>query len=58
MEKINRLLMRTSDFWFYLSQSQKDLILEGQYLMEDVIKEHAYQFKDYSSRLPKLMKDF
>ncbi len=48
MEKINRLLMRTSDFWFYLSQSQKDLILEGQYLMEDVIKEHAYQFKDYS----------
>jgi len=35
-------------FWQYLSQTQKDLILEGQYLMNDVIKDHAYQFKDYS----------
>ena len=37
-----------SEFWQYLSQNQKDLILEGQYLMNDIIKDHAYKFKDYS----------
>ena len=36
------------EFWEYLSQPQKDLILEGQYLMNDVIKTNSYQFKDYS----------
>jgi hypothetical protein len=36
------------EFWQYLSQNQKDLILEGQYLMNDIIKHNAYQFKDYS----------
>jgi len=36
------------EFWQYLSQSQKDLILEGQYLMNDVIKDRADHFKDYS----------
>src|SRR4030067_2679821 len=36
------------EFWDYLSQNQKDLILEGQYLMNDIIKDHAYNFKDYS----------
>jgi len=36
------------EFWNYLSQNQKDLILEGQYLMNDIIKDHAYHFKDYS----------
>ena len=36
------------EFWQYLSQTQKDLILEGQYLMNDVIRHHVYQFKDYS----------
>lgn len=36
------------EFWQYLSQTQKDLILEGQYLMNDIIKHNAYQFKDYS----------
>lgn len=35
-------------FWNYLSQSQKDLLIEGQYLMNDIIKDHAYHFKDYS----------
>lgn len=35
-------------FWQYLSQNQKDLILEGQYLMNDIIKDQAYHFKDYS----------
>lgn len=34
--------------WEYLSQTQKDLIDEGQYLMNEVIKDHAYRFKDYS----------
>ena len=37
-----------SQFWLYLSQNQKDLILEGQYLMNDIIKDQAFQFKDYS----------
>lgn len=37
-----------SDYWNYLSQNQKDLILEGQYLMNNIIKEHTYRFKDYS----------
>jgi len=36
------------DFWKYLSQTQKDLILEGQYLMNEVIRNHSYAFKDYS----------
>ena len=48
MDKLETLLLRTSDFWQYLSQSQKDLILEGQYLMNDIVKDQAYQFKDYS----------
>src|SRR5438477_11675894 len=34
--------------WGYLSQGQQDLLTEGQYLMNDVIKDHAYNFKDYS----------
>jgi len=39
---------RYQEFWQYLSQNQKDLILEGQYLMNDIIKDNAYHFKDYS----------
>ncbi len=35
-------------FWQYLSQNQKDLIIEGQYLMSEVIGHNAYHFKDYS----------
>jgi len=34
--------------WEYLSQTQRDLIDEGQYLMNEVIQDHAYRFKDYS----------
>lgn len=37
-----------SDFWNYLPQEQKDLIQEGNYLLNDVIRHHSYQFKDYS----------
>ncbi len=48
MNKLDALVLRTSEFWQYLSQNQKDLILEGQYLVSDIIKDHAYQFKDYS----------
>jgi hypothetical protein len=48
MDKMGKLVLRTSEFWIYLSQNQKDLIREGQYLMEEVIKDNAYQFKDYS----------
>lgn len=36
------------DFWKYLSQTQKDLLIEGDYLMNGVIKGGNYQFKDYS----------
>ena len=36
------------EFWRYLPQPQKDLILEGQFLMNQVIKNQAHQFKDYS----------
>ncbi len=43
---------KTSDayqeFWQYLSPNQQNLILEGQYLMNEIIKTNAYQFKDYS----------
>jgi hypothetical protein len=37
-----------SYLWRYLSQSQKDLILEGKFLMDKIIKEGKYNFKDYS----------
>src|SRR3989338_11612262 len=36
------------EFWQYLTQPQKDLILEGQYLINEVNKENIYRFKDYS----------
>jgi 5-methylcytosine-specific restriction endonuclease McrBC regulatory subunit McrC len=34
--------------WQYLSETQRDLILEGQFLMNEIVKNRAYQFKDYS----------
>lgn len=36
------------EFWQYLSQNQRDLILEGNYLMDNVLKTTNYAFKDYS----------
>ena len=42
------LINKESKFWLYLSQGQKDLISEGLYLMDDIIRDQAYQFKDYS----------
>ncbi len=36
------------EFWEYLSQNQKDLFLEGNFLMNDIIRHTDYTFKDYS----------
>ncbi len=38
----------SSDFWKYLSQKQVDLILQGDFLREEVIQKGKYDFKDYS----------
>ncbi len=35
-------------FWSYLPQEQKDLIQQGDYLMNEIIRHQSYQFKDYS----------
>ncbi len=35
-------------FWADLSPGQQELITEGKYLAEDVLKEHKMSFKDYS----------
>lgn len=48
MDKNKVLIFKTSDFWFYLSKNQKDLINEGVYLMNDIIRNNAYNFRDYS----------
>ncbi|QQG44268.1 MAG: hypothetical protein HYW86_05445 [Candidatus Roizmanbacteria bacterium] len=37
-----------NEFWDYLSQNQKDLLLEGDYLINNVISSCPYKFKDYS----------
>ncbi|MEK7597766.1 MAG: hypothetical protein AAB441_03940 [Patescibacteria group bacterium] len=42
------LINKESAFWSYLSQGQRDLLDQGLYLMDDIIRDHAYQFKDYS----------
>lgn len=39
---------KKSLLWDYFSQNQRNLIEEGQYLMNEVIKDHAFTFKDYS----------
>lgn len=36
------------DFWNYLSTPQQDLILEGNYLKDQIIQDAEYSFKDYS----------
>jgi hypothetical protein len=37
-----------SYLWDFLSQKQKDLIQEGRFLMDEIIKQHQFQFSDYS----------
>lgn len=39
---------KTSALRRYLSQGQKDLLEEGEYLINTVVKEGKYSFKDYS----------
>lgn len=36
------------DFWNYLSIPQQDLLIEGDYLKDQVIEDSEYSFKDYS----------
>ncbi|MCX7997185.1 MAG: hypothetical protein N2691_05555 [Patescibacteria group bacterium] len=38
----------TEDFWNYLSIPQQDLIIEGNYLKDQIINDAEYSFKDYS----------
>jgi len=45
---MDNVTLQSKPLWSYLSQTQKDLIMEGQYLLHDIIKDHAFQFKDYS----------
>lgn len=36
------------DFWNYLSIPQQDLLIEGDYLKDQIIEDAEYSFKDYS----------
>lgn len=36
------------DFWIYLSIPQQDLLIEGDYLKDQIIEDAEYSFKDYS----------
>lgn len=36
------------EFWTYLSIPQQDLIIEGNYLKDQIIQDAEYSFKDYS----------
>ena len=38
----------TTDFWQYLSQKQKDLIRQGDFIRHEVIEEGKYNFDDYA----------
>lgn len=36
------------EFWQYLSKEQQDLILQGDYLSDEINRDHQHDFKDYS----------
>lgn len=38
----------TTEFWKYLSQKQKDLIHQGDFIRHEVIEEGKYNFDDYA----------
>ncbi len=38
----------TTDFWKYLSQKQRDLINQGDFIRHEVIEEGKYNFDDYA----------
>lgn len=42
------IIQKKSAFWNYLSETQKDLIEEGDYLIEEIVKDKKLYFKDYS----------
>lgn len=41
-------IQKDTYLWKYISKGQKDLLEQGQYLLEDVIKHGKYNFTDYS----------
>lgn len=41
-------IKKDSSLWNYISESLKDLLNEGQYLINDVLRDGKYEFKDYS----------
>jgi len=45
---MDKHILQQEPLWNYFSQTQKDLVLEGQYLTQDIIRDHAFHFKDYS----------
>ena len=45
---MDRVELQKKPIWRYFSQAQKDLIEEGLYLKDDIVRDHAFQFKDYS----------
>ncbi len=45
---MDRTELERKPIWRYFSQAQKDLIEEGLYLKDDIVRDHAFQFKDYS----------
>ena len=47
-QNVKKVVDKYGEFWAYLSQNQKDLILEGNFLMNDIIRHNDYAFKDYS----------
>ena len=36
------------EFWQYLSHEQQDLLLQGDYMMNEIIHKNRHEFKDYS----------
>ncbi len=48
MEKIKKNTPFSQELWNYFSDNQKNLLVEGFYLMNNIIKDNVYQFKDYS----------
>ncbi len=41
-------LRRNTYLWEYLSHNQQDLLLQGEYLLNNIAEDKKYNFKDYS----------
>src|SRR5690349_12733869 len=48
MDKLAGSQDKYGEFWDYLSLPQKNLILEGNFLLNDILKHTEYEFQDYS----------